>query len=283
MDNKYLSYDAERAPKVRAMFSRLAWRYDLVNDVMSLGLHRRWKRQAVAMALRDAGSAMRDAAGLRVLDLCCGSGDLCFLAEDLGARSVVGADFTLPMLAVARERSGRTPRRRPGRTAASERRGVHPAERSEGGGAHKRGHGGPVAEKSRTTFVQADALALPFRDGAFDAVTISYGLRNIADLDAALREMRRVLAPGGRAVVLEFGKPDNALAGGAYRAFLHTMMPAVGWLFHGDPETYLYIPASLERFPAQRGVERMMREAGFANVRYENRLLGTMGIHVGEA
>jgi len=245
VDNKYLSYDAERAPKVRAMFSRLAWRYDLVNDVMSFGLHRLWKRQTVAMALQDAGSRMPDAGRPRVLDLCCGSGDLCFLAEDLGARSVVGADFTLPMLAVAR----------------------------------KRGRAG----KRRSQFVQADALALPFRDGAFDAVTISYGLRNIADLDAALREMRRVLAPAGRAVVLEFGKPDNALAGGAYRAFLHTMMPAVGWLFHGDPETYLYIPASLERFPAQRGVERMMREAGFANVRYENRLLGTMGIHVGEA
>ena len=238
MDNKYLSYGDQRAPKVREMFSRIAWRYDLVNDIMSLGLHRRWKRQTVAMAV--PGRKAR-----RVLDLCCGSGDLCFLAEDRGAVSVVGVDFTLPMLAVARERRKN--------------------------------------EERRSQFVQADALALPFADGTFDAVTISYGLRNIADLDAALREMRRVLAPGGRAVVLDFGKPDNAFAGGAYRAFLHAMMPAVGWLFHGDPETYRYIPASLERFPAQRGVERMMRAAGFANVRYENRLLGTMGINVGEA
>jgi demethylmenaquinone methyltransferase / 2-methoxy-6-polyprenyl-1,4-benzoquinol methylase len=240
LDNKYLSYDAQRAPRVREMFSRIAWRYDLVNDVMSFGLHRWWKRQTAELALSGAGTRAR-----RVLDLCCGSGDLCFLAEDLGARSVVGVDFTLPMLAVARER-----RRSGGR---------------------------------RSAFAQADALALPFADGTFDALTISYGLRNIADLDAALREMRRVLAPGGRAVVLDFGKPDNALAGGAYRAFLRAVMPAVGWLFHGDPETYLYIPASLERFPAQRGVEKMMREAGFANVRYENRLLGTMGINVGEA
>ena len=238
MDNKYLSYGDQRAPKVREMFSRIAWRYDLVNDIMSLGLHRRWKRQTVAMAV--PGRKAR-----RVLDLCCGSGDLCFLAEDRGAVSVVGVDFTLPMLAVARERRKN--------------------------------------EERRSQFVQADALALPFADGTFDAVTISYGLRNIADLDAALREMRRVLAPGGRAVVLDFGKPDNAFAGGAYRAFLHAMMPAVGWLFHGDPETYRYIPASLERFPAQRGVERMMRAAGFANVRYENRLLGTMGINIGEA
>src|SRR5207245_3893958 len=96
--NKYLSYDEERAPKVRAMFSRLAWRYDLVNDVMSFGMHRRWKRHAVRLAL--AGGAERP----RVLDLCCGSGDLCFLAEESGAGAVTGADFTLPMLAVARRR-----------------------------------------------------------------------------------------------------------------------------------------------------------------------------------
>jgi demethylmenaquinone methyltransferase / 2-methoxy-6-polyprenyl-1,4-benzoquinol methylase len=240
--NKYLSYDAERAPKVREMFSRLAWHYDLVNDIMSFGMHRRWKRQTVDLALAGA----RKAAGRpRVLDLCCGSGDVCFLAEDRGAASVTGVDFTLPMLAVARRR------------------------RSEG--------------NRRSGFAQADALALPFADGTFDVITISYGLRNIADLERALAEMRRVLAPGGRAVVLDFGKPDSALAGGLYRAFLRTMMPAVGWLFHGDAETYLYIPESLERFPAQRGVEKMMQAAGFANVRYENRLLGTMGINVGEA
>ena len=91
-----------------------------------------------------------------------------------------------------------------------------------------------------------------------------------------------MLAPGGRAVVLDFGKPDNAAAGALYGGLLRTMMPAIGWLFHGDPETYLYIPESLERYPAQRGVEKLMREAGFANARYENRLLGTMGINVGQ-
>jgi demethylmenaquinone methyltransferase/2-methoxy-6-polyprenyl-1,4-benzoquinol methylase len=245
LDNKYLSYDSERAPKVREMFSRLAWRYDLVNDVMSFGLHRRWKRQTVEIALREGRGGHGETQGPRVLDLCCGSGDLCFLAEDRGAASVVGADFTLPMLAVARNRARR--------------------------------------DRRRNLFVQADALALPFPDGTFDALTISYGLRNIADLEAALAEMRRVLAPGGRAVVLDFGKPDGPIADALYRGFLRTMMPAVGWLFHGDPETYLYIPASLERFPAQRGVETLMRAAGFSKVRYENRLLGTMGIHVGEA
>jgi len=238
MSNKYLSYDDQRAPKVREMFSRLAKRYDLVNDVMSFGMHRKWKREAVRLALdgRRAG---------RVLDLCCGTGDMSFLAEELGASSVVGADFTVPMLSVARRRA--------------------------------------AEESRRPGFVGADALRLPFGDAVFDSITVGYGLRNVADPGNALREMRRVLAPGGRAVVLDFGKPDNRLASSLYFAYLKTMMPAVGWIFHGDPETYLYIPASLARYPAQRGVENLMRDAGFSNVRYENRLLGTMGLNVGEA
>src|SRR5262245_58129748 len=104
--NKYLSYGADRAPKVREMFSRLAWRYDLVNDVMSFGLHRRWKKQTVDIALDRGRPETGGRKRTRVLDLCCGSGDLCFLAEDRGAGSVVGVDFTLPMLAVARRRAG---------------------------------------------------------------------------------------------------------------------------------------------------------------------------------
>ena len=114
-------------------------------------------------------------------------------------------------------------------------------------------------------------------------MTVGYGLRNIADPLAAVREMRRVLAPEGRVVVLDFGKPDNSLAGALYQAFLRTVMPVMGWLFHGDPETYLYIPESLERYPAQRGVRALMQEAGLDGARYESRLLGTMGLNIGEA
>jgi demethylmenaquinone methyltransferase/2-methoxy-6-polyprenyl-1,4-benzoquinol methylase len=237
--NKYLSYDDERAPKVRAMFSRLAERYDLVNDVMSFGMHRHWKRETVRLALN--GRKERP----RLLDLCCGTGDMTFRAGEMKAGRVVGADFTIPMLAVARRR------------------------------AHSAG--------ARPDFVAADALCLPFRDASFDAITVGYGLRNIADPRLALAEMRRVLAPGGRAVVLDFGKPDNPVAAALYNGYLRTMMPAVGWIFHRDPQTYSYIPDSLERYPAQRGVETMMKEVGFSNVRYENRLLGTMGLNIGEA
>src|ERR1700674_4414918 len=207
------------------MFTRLAWRYDLVNDVMSFGMHRAWKRQTVRLALQGAASPGR------WLDLCCGTGDMAFLAERMAgaATRVVGADFTLPMLAVGRRREIRDPQRT-----------------------------------------------------AFDVITVGYGLRNIADPESALREMLRILAPAGRCVVLDFGKPRNRIASSLYRAFLRTMMPAVGWIFHRDPETYLYIPESLARYPGQEGVRDLMREAGFVNARFEERLLGTMGINVGE-
>ena len=240
MPNKYLSYDDERAPKVRQMFSRLAKRYDLVNDVMSFGLHRRWKRETVRLAVTGLPS------GSRVLDLCCGTGDMVFTAEERRPDlAVFGADFTLPMLSVGRARA--------------------------------REAGLPVR------WTAADALRLPFPDGTFDAITVGYGLRNLADFEGGLAEMRRVLAPGGHVVILDFGKPANAVAGALYQAFLNTMMPFVGWLFHRDPETYLYIPESLKRYPAQRGVEELMRRVGYTNVRFEERLLGTMGINVGDA
>ena len=239
MPNKYLSSDATRGPRVREMFTRIAARYDFVNDLMSFGFHRRWKAATVRAALDGIA---RDA---RVLDLCCGSGDVAFRAERAGARQVVGADFTLPMLAIARRR----------------RR----------------------ASDSACRFVQADALALPFPDASFDAVTVAYGLRNVADLPAALSEMKRVLAPGGRVAILDFGKPDNPAIRSLYGASLRAAMPLVGRLFHGDADTYRYIPESLERYPAQRGVERLMRDAGFVHTRWRNRILGAMSINLGEA
>ena len=209
---------------------------------MSFGLHRRWKRDTVELGLESRAQP------LRWLDLCCGTGDMSFLAERLsGERNtrVVGLDFTLPMLAVARRRR--------------------------------------QAESSTASFAQGDALRLPFRDGSFDVVSVGYGLRNLADIPRGLAEMRRVLAPGGRAVVLDFGKPNNPIASVLYRGFLRIVMPLMGWLFHRDPATYAYIPASLERYPGQVGVRDLMREAGFDNARFEERLLGTMGINIGEA
>ena len=239
--NKYLSYDDQRAPKVRAMFSRLAARYDVVNDVMSLGLHRRWKRDTIRLALEGRTGPVR------VLDLCCGTGDLSFLAE---ANARPGFARHGPRLHAAHAR----------------RRGA-----------------APVRAGSRSAFAQGDATRLPFPDGAFDVVTVGYGLRNIADPLAALREMRRVLAPRGRVVVLDFGKPDSRAAGALYQAFLRTVMPRRG----------LALPRRSRDLPLHPGVARALpgparragahAEAGLDGARYESRLLGTMGLNVGEA
>ena len=265
MPNKFLSSDDQRGPKVERLFTQLAPHYDLANDLQSFGLHRLWKRRAVRLALggvpngpdnvapaslpaaADLNIAGRDAgatANARVLDLCCGTGDMTFEARRQGAAPAVGADFAQAMLEVAQRRRG--------------------------------------AADAAVYFARCDALRLPFADASFDAVTIGYGLRNVADIGQCLGEMLRVLRPGGRLVILDFGKPDNRLVRALYAGYLRVALPVMGWLFHRDPQTYVYIIESLRIFPAQRGLETMMRRAGMANVRVFNPMLGTMGINYGE-
>lgn len=238
-ENRYYDAGPERSGKVHALFTRIARRYDLINDLMSWGMHRRWKRRLVALADPRPGD--------RGLDLCCGTGDVArALAEAPGAAGeifVVGLDFTEEMLAVAR-------RITPGSLPVRYQRG--------------------------------DVLALPFADGEFRILTVAYGLRNLADLDRGLREAHRVLAPGGRLVSLEFGRPRSRILRALYFAYLRAALPLFGLLFFGDPHTYGYIFASVTRFPGQRDLAERMREAGFDPVRVHDLMGGAMGICVAE-
>jgi demethylmenaquinone methyltransferase/2-methoxy-6-polyprenyl-1,4-benzoquinol methylase len=134
----------------------------------------------------------------------------------------------------------------------------------------------------RVRFVTGDMAALPLRDGAFDVVTTGYGLRNVPDLDQALREIHRVLAPGGRVLSLDFNRPENALVRVVYLAYLTVVGSALGTALHGDPDTYRYIPESIRRYPGARGVARLMEGHGFAPVRVIPVLGGLMAIHIGE-
>jgi len=237
-ENRYYAPGEARADQVRRLFARIARRYDRINDLMSAGMHRRWKRCLV----RKAG--LRP--GERGLDLCCGTGDVAravVVSIPAGAMRVplVGVDFTREMLDVAR---GITPPSLP------------------------------------VTYLRADALSLPFHDADFDLVTCAYGLRNLADLDRGLEEVRRVLRPGGRFVSLEFGRPNHPILRRAYSAYLRVALPLLGRLFFGDPDTYGYIFATVSRFPGQYELAGRMRKAGFDPVEVHDLTGGVMGICV---
>jgi len=184
--------------------------------------------------------------GTQVLDVCCGTGDIAIQAAAAGG-IVVGLDFTPAMLDVARHRP-----------ASFERRA------------------------GKISFIEGDALKLPFEDQSFAVVTVGYGLRNLSNWKVGLHEMLRVAQPGGRLLVLEFGKPDCPPWRWIYFTYLKAVVPLLGWAFAGSAAAYAYILESLKHYPGQRGVEREMRELGMHNVRVVNFLGGVMSINYGE-
>ncbi|MDB6038243.1 MAG: menH [Verrucomicrobiales bacterium] len=233
MPSSYYLPGKGRSARVEDLFATIASRYDLINDLQSLGLHRLWKRRLIQLAKPKPHE--------RALDLCCGTGDVAFRLANAGTHTVA-ADFSLPMLQVGRERF----------------------------------------QNERIQFIRADALNLPFDDSTFDLLTISYGLRNLADVREGLNEMQRVLKPGGRAMILDFGKPTHPAFRLGYYFYLKRFVPLFGRVFCGNSATHAYIYESLMAYPAQKGVAELMRQDGWANIRIENLLGGMMSINLGE-
>jgi demethylmenaquinone methyltransferase/2-methoxy-6-polyprenyl-1,4-benzoquinol methylase len=236
----------KRPGEVSAMFDRVAGRYDLMNDVLSLGQDRWWRRiVARAVAARP---------GELVLDLAAGTGtsSRTFAAE--GA-TCVACDFSLGMLQVGARRLRSAPEGRPAP--------------------------GPDRRAGQVRFVAGDALDLPFRDQAFDAVTISFGLRNVADPGAALAEMLRVTRPGGRLLVCEFGHLPWPRVNGLYESYLATALPVVARRLSGSPEAYDYLAESIKDWPAQPDLARLMAGAGWSAVRWRNLTMGVVALHLG--
>ena len=217
------------AEGVQRMFDRVAPVYDAMNRVMTGGLDRRWRRITVERAVR---------AGDRVLDACCGTGDLAIAARRHGAADVVGLDFSEQMLERARRKA------------------------------------------PEIDWVQGDALALPFEDASFDAATVGFGIRNVDDLEAGLRELRRVLRPGGRLAILEITTPRGVLAP-FYRVWFDRIVPLLGRVLPGG-DAYTYLPASVRRFPVPEELSRLLEAQGFGGVRFRLFAGGIVALHVGE-
>ena len=243
MSNRFYVEGEQRGEKVNDLFAQVAPRYDLINDLQSFGLHRAWKRRVVRMANVKPGD--------RALDVCCGTGDIAFLLARAGAE-VTATDFSEAMLDVARDRAKT-------QSAISN----------------------PQSSILNPQFQRGDTQHLEFADNTFDAVTVGYGLRNLSSWETGLREMHRVAKPGGRLLVLDFGKPDNAAWHALYFAYLRCVVPLFGKLFCGDSATHSYILESLKRYPAQRGVAAAMRELGCRDVRIVNLVGGALSINFG--
>jgi demethylmenaquinone methyltransferase/2-methoxy-6-polyprenyl-1,4-benzoquinol methylase len=227
-------------PQVRAMFDRIARVYDLMNSVMTAGLHHQWRRRAADLAAVGPGD--------RVLDVATGTGDL---AIELAGRvapagEVVGSDFSEEMLATAR------------RKVAGRRAGSGPSPRFEWG----------------------NALELPYEDGAFAAATVGFGARNFSDLHQGLSEMTRVVAPGGRVVVLEITTPQRPPLSTFFSLWFDRVVPMIGRVA-GDSDAYDYLPNSVKRFPAPEGLAATMERAGLEQIRWILTAGGIIALHVG--
>ncbi|MEP6909176.1 MAG: bifunctional demethylmenaquinone methyltransferase/2-methoxy-6-polyprenyl-1,4-benzoquinol methylase UbiE [Actinomycetota bacterium] len=214
---------------VRRMFDRIAPVYDSMNRLMTVGLDRRWRRETAAAVVRP---------GDRVLDVCCGTGDLALAAAEAGG-DVTGLDFSAPMLERARGKS------------------------------------------AEVEWIEGDALALPFAEESFDAVTIGFGLRNVANVERGLEELRRVLRPGGRIAILEITRPKGALAP-FYRLWFDGVIPLAGKVLPGG-SAYSYLPASVRRFPAPDGLAKLLDEAGFDEIKWRQFAGGIVALHTGTA
>jgi demethylmenaquinone methyltransferase / 2-methoxy-6-polyprenyl-1,4-benzoquinol methylase len=236
------SDQSSAARAVRDMFTSIAPRYDLLNHVLSFNVDRLWWRRT-ARAFRHIFSRP-DA---RILDLCCGTGDMAFALRRQAGKSssrIVGADFSHAMLQHAKAKSSSSPESAPG-------------------------------------WIEADALNLPFPGEHFDLVTSAFGFRNLADYDAGLREILRVLRPGGECGILDFGEPKGLL-GAAYRLYFKHVLPRVGTVISGVRGPYGYLPASVERFPAPEEMLARMREAGFSEVSWTPYTFGVAGLYRGK-
>jgi demethylmenaquinone methyltransferase / 2-methoxy-6-polyprenyl-1,4-benzoquinol methylase len=227
--------EQDSARWVRDMFGRIAPRYDLLNHLLSFNLDKRWRARTV-----DRVAGILDRPDARVLDLCCGTGDVLFALQARAKRPLLGSDFCHPMLVEARRKGG-----------------------------------------FRTPLFEADALTLPLASNSLDLITVAFGFRNLANYQNGLREMLRVLKPGGVAAILEFSQPTNRAFAALYGFFSTRLLPGIGGMISGSREAYSYLPESIRKFPGAEVLASEMHAAGFSRVEFERMTGGAVALHLG--
>ncbi len=230
--------EQEAARWVRQMFGRVATRYDLDNHLLSFNMDRYWRAHSVKRV-----RTVLDRPGARVLDLCCGTGDLLLALERRAGGVVLGSDFCHPMLVAAK---------------------------------------GKIAQRhARAITFEADALRLPLRDRSLDLVTVAFGFRNLANYETGLEEIARVLAPGGVVAILEFSQPPNPAFAALYNFYSRRVLPWIGGALSGSRDAYTYLPESVRKFPTARDLASRMRATGFDAVEFEYLTGGIVALHLG--
>ena len=223
---------------VRGMFGRVAPRYDLLNHLLSFNLDRGWRARMVE---RVADTLARP--GAKVLDLCCGTGDVLLSLEARKGAAVFGSDFCHPMLIEARRKI--------------------------------------ASRKFQSPLFEADALTLPLAAGSIDLITIAFGFRNLANYERGLEELARAIKPGGVLAILEFSQPTNRLFAALYGFFSARALPWIGGMISGSRDAYSYLPKSIRKFPGAEELARQMQAAGFSAVEFERLTFGAVALHLG--
>ncbi|QYO67851.1 bifunctional demethylmenaquinone methyltransferase/2-methoxy-6-polyprenyl-1,4-benzoquinol methylase UbiE [Leptolyngbya sp. 7M] len=234
-EQRKIKSEEEHSHAVRAMFSGIAWRYDLLNHLLSANIDKRWRRK-----VREILTVTLSKENAKVLDVACGTGDLSIELSSGARAAVIGTDFCRPMLSVAQTKNAKIP------------------------------------------WIEADALRLSFPDETFDAVTIAFGLRNLASVESGLNEFHRILKTGGQLVILEFSAPVVPGFRKLFDLYFSHVLPRIGGLISGERDAYEYLPDSVSKFPDQKALVELMTESGFQNVTFKNLTGGIAAIHTGQ-
>jgi demethylmenaquinone methyltransferase/2-methoxy-6-polyprenyl-1,4-benzoquinol methylase len=236
----------EASARVQSMFAKIAPRYDFLNHLLSFGMDTMW-RWRTARKFRK----ILERTDARIVDICCGTGDLAFALERVRALAerrcgkvgppIVASDFVEPMLVRAREKAG--------------------------------------ASNAKVKFAAADALRLPLADASFDLLTAAFGFRNLANYEEGLREIARVLKPGGAVGILEFSEPTTGVMSGLFRFYFRRVLPKIGGAISGNSEAYTYLPSSVSKFPSAAELAALMEKCGFSDVNIASWNFGSVLLH----